>query len=208
MPEGPNPALERFAAQIAGEVEMAQLLIRRLGRGYELRHVQDREATIEYLRTVEVHDLRGLAQFTGIGAFRPLRSARTLATGWRAVLANDAQLELALNHVYPGAIADWFAARAEATPITHYREFAGRQTGMYQITQQLSDTEVAEVIQVCCGPACCLKRRLWSVTGLPPDLAPQKSIIPCLEPCAVLLEAARKACRPKNSVGEISPEKD
>jgi hypothetical protein len=40
-----------------------------------------------------------------------------------------------------------------------------------------------------------LKRRLWTVNGLASDAAEEKSLIPCLEPCALLLELARKAMR-------------
>jgi hypothetical protein len=36
---------------------------------------------------------------------------------------------------------------------------------------------------------------LWTTGGLEPDAAEEKSLIPCLEPCALLLEFARKALR-------------
>jgi hypothetical protein len=44
-----------------------------------------------------------------------------------------------------------------------------------------------------------LKQRLWTVEGLPPDAATEKSLLPCLEPCAVLLEFARAAVRLEQS---------
>jgi len=40
-----------------------------------------------------------------------------------------------------------------------------------------------------------MKRRMWMVGELPPDASGEKSVIPCLEPCAILLEFARKALR-------------
>src|SRR6185436_15293428 len=46
-----------------------------------------------------------------------------------------------------------------------------------------------------CHKTFCLKRRLWSVAGLDPDSPSEKTLVPCLEPCAVLLEFARKAMR-------------
>ena len=58
-----------------------------------------------------------------------------------------------------------------------------------------SPAQVAEVIGSVCDMGHCLKRRLWTVTGMPVDAAAAKSIIPCLEPCAVLMESARKALR-------------
>jgi hypothetical protein len=190
-----NPALERFLAQIGKELVLAQVLIGRLERGFELRHVEDRARPAETLRAVPLDDLRSLAQFTAAGAFRPLKAAPNLQRGWRTVVTTDEQLETALHHLYPGAIADWFAAQAASPPVTSYREFTNRQTGMYRITQMLSDAQASAVIRACCHKDFCLKRRLWTVAGLAPDEAGPKSLIPCLEPCAVLLEFARTAMR-------------
>ena len=39
-----NPALAALVAQVAGEFLLAQVMLRRAGRGFELRHVVDREA--------------------------------------------------------------------------------------------------------------------------------------------------------------------
>jgi hypothetical protein len=136
-----------------------------------------------------------LVQFTAAGAFRPLKSAPNLRRGWRVSLADDDALELALNHLYPGAIADWFAASRNPPPITSYREFTARQTGMYRITTLLDDSVAGAAIRACCHPDFCLKQRLWSVGQLAADAASEKSIIPCLEPCAILLEFARKVAR-------------
>lgn len=190
-----NPALQKFTAQIGTALTLAQVLIQRSGSGWELRHVEDREKSASALRTVKPGEGRSLAQFTATGEFRPLKSAPTLQSGWRMDAADDTELELALNALYPGAVADWHAAQSPNPPVTHYREFAGRQSGMYRITARLSDAQVTGVIQACCTKGNCLKRRLWSVEGLPPDGPVAKSLIPCLEPCAVLLETARQAAR-------------
>ena len=190
-----NPALKAFVAQIGDELVLAQVVIRRAGAGYELRHVEDRAAASESLRVVRPNEARVLAQFTQTGEFRPLKVAPSLQRGWRMSAANDAELELALNQLYPGAVADWLAVRAADPPVTHYREFTNRQTGMYRITTMLSDAEAARVISAGCAKGLCLKRRLWTVAGLEPDGAEEKSVIPCLEPCAVLMEMARKAVR-------------
>ena len=190
-----NPALKEIVAQIGDELTFAQVVIHRIGTGYELRYADDHGAAAETLRTVKLDDARRLAQYTHAGEFRPLKSAPTLPRGWRMALSSDAELETALNHLYPGAMADWFAARATSPPVTNYRDFTNRQSGMYRVTTMLSDAQAAEVICSCCDRNLCLKRRLWTVGGLAPDGAETKSLIPCLEPCAVLLEAARRAHR-------------
>ena len=164
-------------------------------RGFELRHVADRECDPATLRLLGENDIRPLAQFTARGVFRPLKSAPNLQRGWRATARDVETLGAALNQLYPGAVADWFAAQAPLPPVTSYREFAGRQTGMYRITTRLDDAAAGAVIRACCHKDFCLKRRLWTVDGLPPDAPAAKSALPCLEPCAILLESARKTAR-------------
>jgi hypothetical protein len=190
-----NPALKRFVAQMGDELVMAQVLIRRNGAGYELRQLADRGLAPESLRLVKAGDARALAQHTATGVFRPLKSAPTLQNGWRISASSDGELELALNQLYPGAIADWAAAQTVNPPVTNYREFTQRQSGMYRITTMLDDAQAAQVIRAGCDQQFCLKRRLWTVAGLEPEDMAAKSLIPCLEPCAVLMELARKAVR-------------
>ncbi len=190
-----HPALRWFVARIGDGLTLAQVFIRPAGRGYELRHELDRSCAPEALRPVALADLRSLAQSTAQGDFRPLKSAPDLPSGWRGLVASDLELEHALDQLYPGAIADWFAAQTQPVPMTNYREFTSRQTGMYRVTTLLNDEQAAQVIRACCQPRFCLKRRSWTVAGLEPDPAAEKSLIPCLEPCALLLEFARKAAR-------------
>jgi len=191
----PNPALRQFAAQLGDAFVLAQVLVSRHDQGFELRHAADRSVEARQLRELRPEALRNLAQFTAEGAFRPLKSAPNLASGWRTVAADIEELGVALERLYPGAIADWFAARSPTPPVTHYREFTARQTGMYRVTTMLDDAQAARVAGACCDARFCLKRRLWTVPGLAADDPGAKSLIPCLEPCAVLLEFARKAVR-------------
>lgn len=195
MTATPNPALRQFAAQLGDAFILAQVLVCTRHQGFELRHIADRSADVRQLREVRPEALRTLAQFTSDGAFRPLKSAPNLASGWRAVAADVEQLGVALEGLYPGAVADWFAAHGPEPPVTHYREFTGRQTGMYRVTTMLDDVQAGRVAVACCDARFCLKRRLWTVPRLAPDDPGAKSVIPCLEPCAVLLEFARKAVR-------------
>lgn len=186
-----NPALRALLARIAPELTLAQVLVTRAREGYDLRHVADRETAT--LRKVSPEELRTIAQLTAAGAFRPLKSAPNLRTGWRCIARTDGELETALRHLYPGAVADCHAAQSTCPPVTHYREFTTRQTGMYRATALLADEQAAHVTRAGCHQNFCLKQRLWTVGDLARD--EWKSLIPCLEPCAMLLEFARKAQR-------------
>lgn len=190
-----HPALQAFLAQLGRELVLAQALVRRVEPGYELRHVADRDRAAGSLRELGLTDLRELARFTANGAFRPLKAAPSLPAGWWLRVQDAAAIETALNQLYPGAIADWFAAQSHSPPITSYREFSNRQTGMYRVTTMLDDAQAARVARACCHKKCCLKRRIWTVNRLAPEAVEEKSLIPCLEPCAVLLEFARNAMR-------------
>lgn len=195
MPALINPALTALLQELKDGLVFVQVLVAPQGTGFRLRHASDATSAWEDLKAVPVGGLRQLAQFTESGAFRPLKAAPTLKRGWRTEAASVAELELALQQLYPGALADWFAARQESVPVTHYRDFANRQTGMYRVTQILPDERAAQVVQASCRTEHCLKRRLWTVPGLEPDGSDAKSIVPCLEPCQVVLEFARKAMK-------------
>ncbi|MBI3879506.1 MAG: hypothetical protein HY301_05515 [Verrucomicrobia bacterium] len=199
-----NPALAAFTRALGEEFRLAQVLIRRDGVGWELRQAEDHARGTTELRMLMLEEVRAVAQFTAEGEFRPLKSAPTLVAGWRCVVNSPTELEDALNRLYPGAIADWFAARTEPPPVTSYREFTGRQSGMYRVTTMLDDAQTAGVIRVCCDARACLKRRRWTVDGLGPDAPETKSAIPCLEPCAVLLDAARRTAKAMNDARAMS----
>jgi hypothetical protein len=190
-----NPAFTAFLEALRTEMIFCQIWISRTSGGFVVRHLDDRALPLESLRLLGAGDVRALAQFTAAGVFRPLKSAPNLSRGWQAELRSDDELWLALNALYPGAVADWFAAQSAHPPITSYREFTARQTGMYRITASLPDEPARAAVAACCHPDFCWKRRLWSAEGLPPDEAEKKSVIPCLEPCAVMLEFARKVAR-------------
>jgi len=201
-----NPDVRAFLAVLDTEIVFGQVVMRRSGRGFDLRHQADRDAATEALQILKGTELRTWAQWAAGGAFRPLKSAPNLRAGWRAFAEDAAALELLLHYLYPGALADWFAAQSASPPVTSYRQFTARQTGMYRVTTLLNDALAAAAIRACCHVDFCLKRRLWTVDGLAPDPAGQKSVIPCLEPCALMLEFARKVARLEQNAAPPSGE--
>ncbi len=152
------------------------------------------------LRAVALRDLRGLAQFTVAGAFRPLKSAPNLARGWRAELAGEAELWAALNVLYPGR---WRIGSPRKRRNRRRRRIGisrrGRR-GCIASRRRCRRRRRRRRVAACCAADFCLKRRLWTVEGLAADEARGKSIIPCLEPCAVMLEFARKIARLEQGV--------
>lgn len=190
-----NPALAAFVPKIGTGLVFGQLWIQPEGTGYRLCHESDRTAEPGTLNGVPLGGLRALALFTKDGAFRPLRLSPDLRAGWIHRSSDANALAEALHLLYPGALVDWHAVQSEGDVATHYRTYVGRQTGMYRITAMLNPSQVAEMTHACCAARFCLKRRLWTDELTPADAPESKSAIPCLEPCAVLMEFARKAMR-------------
>ncbi len=191
----PNPALHAFVAQIGQGCTLAQVWITPHHGGFGLRHVADSSASDTDLLLTDIAALRALAQSTAEADFRPNKAAPNLRRGWRCVARDAQELESALRQLYPGALADWYAAQSPTPPITSYRDLAARQTGLYRITQILPDALAAQATIACCDSRFCLRRRLWTVPGLTPDAVEAKSVIPCLEPCSQLLDFARCAMK-------------
>jgi hypothetical protein len=189
-----NPAIDAFIRGIQPEKVWGEILIRCSGSDFTLRHASDCDRPSSELKAISLFDARKLATFTAAEKFRPLRAAPDLPNGWILACSGSVELWRALQEFYPGSIPDWFAVQNGAVP-ANYREFTDRQSGMYRITQLLEDVQAANVTRAACHPRFCLKQRLWTVPGLEADSPAGKSEIPCLEPCAVLLELARKATR-------------
>jgi hypothetical protein len=195
-----NPALNTFLEGLETEAVFGQVLVRRVGHGFELRHVEDRD--VAGLEPVVAAGLRALAQTTAAGAFRPLKSAPNLRRGWVMAVHDGVGLGRALDTFYPGALADWFVVeRSGRAAAVGFRDFLERQTGMYRIAAMLTDEQAGRVLKACCAPTLCLKHRLWGLPGEDLKTSGPKTRIPCLEPCALFLEFARKAMRIEQESG-------
>lgn len=186
-------AIEDFVASFDQRTVIGEVVVMRKEDGYHLFHREDEDQT-GGSKELPLDSLRELSQQTEDGEYRPLKSAPSLRKGWVCRASNDADLQTALNHLYPGAIADRYALR-NGVESANYRDFTDRQTGMYRITTHPSDEEVNQIADACCAGQFCLKQRVWTVSAEDTQPTADPDCIPCLEPCAILLEFARKAVR-------------
>ena len=179
-----------------------EVVVRAIHGGHEVRHVADSQRDDGSLLLLQPRALLEWADTTAQGAFRPLKSAPTLRSGWRCIATNQDDLALALEGLYPGALGDWWAwQQGSATP-TSFQDFMGRQAGIYRNIRNLPAADADSVTRACCSTGSCLKTRLWPVLNTadashPPDssTAPPRPGIPCWEPCALLMDMARTAAR-------------
>lgn len=173
--------------------KFAQVLIRREEpSGYRLCHVDD--AMAEGLKLYgSPRDAREISKLTEEGEYRPLKSAPNLRRGWLLRVEDERELATAMNYLYPAAIVHCHLYREGRLEVTHYRENAARQSGIYKRVQALTDEGVQDAARACCEDAVCLKKTLWDVEeDLPLEMERGGGEIPCPEPCSIFVSFARR----------------
>jgi hypothetical protein len=190
----------------AGGRRFLQAHLARVAPGvYRLRHAADAAEPPSALSAhADPFDARAIAQVTAEGEHRPLKTAPNLRRGWSFESLDGAGLWIALDYHYPACAAHWFAGTRGTLRVTHWRETAGRQSGMYSSVGLLDDRAVRDTVRACCGDAVCLRRVAWgldpaSPTPLPAD--PEEAegrpalgdaLVPCPEACSMFISLARK----------------
>jgi len=175
-----------------GELEIR---VRRAGtdRRYGLRHRADSERPLEELDSLDPLDLRERVKHSDDGRYRPLKTAPTLPTGWVVEGIEGADLVRAVDFVYPATVANWHRESEGELDVSHFRETAERQTGIYGVVEELDVDAVEWLTEAACVDSQCLKRREWDEdpeTEL--DVTRGEGAFPCREPCSLFVAAARK----------------
>lgn len=166
-------------------------------RVYEIRHEADEGVDTA---TLAVHtdplDARSLVETDAKGRYRPLKTAPTLDDGWVFAGLDARDCARTVDFVYPATVANWHRERRGDLDVSHYRETAERQTGIYDIIDELPVEAVEWMAEACCVDSQCLRRREWDEdeeTEL--DVPRGDGEFPCREPCSVVVAAARKWTR-------------
>ena len=190
----------------AGEAGRTFLQARLLRTGdgrYELRHRRDVHRSLRSLEHVssDPFSAREIAQTTGAGAHRPLKTSPNLRQGWALVGLDGPGAWTALDYLYPAAAVHWHAGRTGTLRVTHWRETAGRQSGIYSPVRLLADPAVRDTVRACCADAACLRRVAWDLDrGTPLGVldggaATGDAEVPCPEACSLFVSLAREVVR-------------
>jgi sirohydrochlorin cobaltochelatase len=185
-----------------GGREAGEVAIVAASGGFELCHRADLGRSD--LRTKSgANAAREIANYDEAGKFRPLKTAPNLRRGWKLQVANLRELRRALDYFYPAMLGVWLShVRGEVAPVP-LRETLGRQTGMYRVTQKITDDQAQTLIGgFCRSDTGCLKHILWQITSeLPIYTLPAEKLHPpaagaalpllCHEACNLLVAQAR-----------------
>lgn len=185
-----------LAAWLAGGGNrLGEIALAPVPEGWELRHAGDAGRTDLTLHAAP-EAARHLANLDAAGAFRPLKTAPNLVRGWRLLVPDLAALRCALDYFYPAMTGVWLSHTHGALVPVVLRETLGRQTGMYRVTQKLTDEQARELIDgVCAG---CLKHRLWEIAApnpAPPAFPANTLPLLCHEACNLLVAKAREVVK-------------
>jgi hypothetical protein len=195
------PVPERYAALADGHSRTwGQLRITvSLGsqdghRRYAVRHVDDGDAPDHELTSYsDPLDARELAKHDERGRYRPLKTAPSLQSGWVFTDLDGDDLLRAVDFLYPATIANWHREQRGNLDVTHWQATAERQTGIYDVVDDLQGEQVKWLAEATCVDSQCLKRREWDETAdAELDVPRGDNEFPCREPCSLVIAAARK----------------
>ncbi|MBV9659008.1 MAG: hypothetical protein JO295_12945 [Verrucomicrobia bacterium] len=178
-----DAALARWLA--AARMRLGQIQMETLPppqAGFRLRHHDDAGRPHEELAlfTGGADDAVELARYDDAGNYRPLKTAPNLRHGWRLEALPDLPaLRRALDAFYPARLGALLAFENGRLPVTPLRETLARQTGMYRITQKLTDAQADALVgRFCRSDGGCLRTILWrrDLAGTPASshLPPEK----------------------------------
>lgn len=185
----PSEQFHSWLTRLKGPARIGQVVI---VPGYTLRHVDDLQRG-DCRKIADLGQWHDLIRFDASGAYRPLKAAPNLPGGWEFGPLNFAGLVVALDYLYPGAIANWALAVQNRLRVVPYAETAGRQTGRFAIVKTLDPQSCAELTAQVCTTGC-LKRRLWSGVDEKINFQDGGSEIPllCPETCNYFISKARE----------------
>ncbi|MDS0474314.1 DR2241 family protein [Natrinema sp. 1APR25-10V2] len=163
-------------------------------RVYDLWHVDDADSDLADLAVHDdPRDAREIATYDADGRYRPLKTAPTLSDGWAFTGLSGDELVETVEFFYPATVANWHRELRGNLDVDHWLETAERQTGIYDVIDDLPREAVAWMAEACCVDSQCLRRREWQYEE-GDDLAVDggDGPFPCREPCSLVIAAARK----------------
>jgi hypothetical protein len=191
-------ALASGMAREWGELVVSVALAEDGYRRYDVQHEEDADVPVgsltEYL---DPGDAREIATFDERDRYRPLKAAPTLRSGWVFPALTHGEVLTVVDYLYPATIANWYRAQTNSLDVDHWERAMARQSGIYGVIETWNRGDGHEhvewVANACCDDSQCLKRREWEYdadTEL--DADPGDGVMPCREPCSVVVSAARR----------------
>ncbi len=213
VPQRYDALSEGGLTRLWGELSITTTLDRdEAQRRYSIRHENDTNTDRAELA---VYDdplaAREIAKHDDDGHYRPLKTAPTLRTGWLFADLSGHELLRTIDFLYPATVHNWYLERHGELDVSHWRETAQRQTGIYDLIEELGGDQLEWLTEACCVDSQCLKRRQWDESDDEPLDTPRgDGVFPCREPCSLVIAVARKLTllereQPREYTFELTP---
>ncbi len=183
----PISSLQSPASTLQPPASLGELRLepkRICGPGDPLRELPpDAEAIRRYVRS------------DAAGRYRPLSGSRGLPPGWFVPLGGGLTADDVIEAVYPLALVHRQQAADGTLRIVPLDAVLDRQSGRYESARRLSDRGRRIAREVLCRG--CVRTPAWPLSSTEPPapcaVRPGPGVIPCPEPCSVLVALAREA---------------
>lgn len=180
-----------------GYCRVGQVHVSKNAIGFCIRHELD-ESALDLQAYHSPDDATEITRWDDAGEYRPLKTAPNLRRGWELHLDSMEALRLALDLLYPAALANWRAVLRGEKIAPPLRETLNRQTGMYRITGLLNRDEASQITATLCRPNC-LRQILWPIdpSDSASDRVEPEGRIPlfCTNICSLFLGKSREAVK-------------
>jgi sirohydrochlorin cobaltochelatase len=185
------------AAVAEGYHKIGQAIFKADGDGFLICHTED-IGRGDLQNFSDPHDAASIVLHDDAGNYRPLKTAPNLKHGWSLRVASLADLHLALDLLYPAALANWRALLRNEKITSPLRDTVNRQTGMYRVTGLITDEEAQGIVDSLCTPNC-LRCIQWPIPSdaKPPVVPIREKEIPllCIDACSLLIAEARRVVK-------------
>jgi len=162
--------------------EMGQVCWIKKGKGWEVRHIQDRDAVGELRRVATFHDLEEVVRWDGEGKYRPLRSEGNLVPGWQYDANSVTEFREVMEVIYPGMWGNAEAWKNGKLKLQTWDDALAKQTERVRNKVSRTGDMPRSVIEENCKKRC-LKTVVWA--GEKPVDRDAKMRMLCTGPCGM-----------------------
>lgn len=151
----------------------------------------------------DIDVVRELVSRDVAGRYRPLAGARSLPSGLQAECHSTSEMAMIIDAIYPLAPAHVEQWRDRSLRIVALAEVLSRQTARYAVANDLTPDGRTAAAESLCG--CCVKQPLWNRPADPPPADAPVQVVPCPEPCSVLVSLCREAALWEKNMPSVTP---
>jgi len=162
--------------------EMGQVCWIKKGKGWGVRHIQDRDAVGELRRVATFHDLEEVVRWDGQGKYRPLRSEGNLVPGWQYDAKSVTEFREVMEVIYPGMWGNAEAWKNGKLKFQIWDDALAKQTERVRNKASQTGDLPRRVIEENCKKRC-LKTIVWA--GEKPVERDGKMPMLCTGPCGM-----------------------